>query len=382
YKVELLDNYLYRIEVVIMLKNKLLSTTVIIFFVLFMVALLIHWLLWSGDYISISPTEWHFAWLFFVIGSGILFWAIGISIWKDYKNNIKNHALYDQAHWFFVMVLSSWERVIIYSGLLFVIPIIYIGACSGLFSNHLWQSKGLVEFFSEIPYSWEDSVNAMITYTKITLFFYIFIFLYLIWVAGDIFGGVGGTATGNRNFYDEQRRNLIRSWVLFAINAIIFAFVGVAMGLLIHLWIKPLKFPYILWTPAMWEWSIIVIVTSILLVIWLIFYLVFYYQGLKYVSKAFGAREPTDEEKHRYGNIFKNMHISAGLIGEHSWKICDNEEPNAAAAGRNSTDSCIFVNTGLLRLLDDDELQAVIAHEVAHIFYIFFAKYSNYLHCI
>jgi len=47
--------------------------------------------------------------------------------------------------------------------------------------------------------------------------------------------------------------------------------------------------------------------------------------------------------------------------------IVESEAPNAFATGRNPAHGVVAVTTGLLRILDRDELAAVIAHELGHI---------------
>ena len=47
--------------------------------------------------------------------------------------------------------------------------------------------------------------------------------------------------------------------------------------------------------------------------------------------------------------------------------IADNDAPNAFATGRTSKRSVIVVTTGLLRRLDRDELEGVLAHEMSHV---------------
>jgi len=48
------------------------------------------------------------------------------------------------------------------------------------------------------------------------------------------------------------------------------------------------------------------------------------------------------------------------------WSIEDSE-PNAFAVGRNRDDASVVVTTGLLGLLEPEELDAVLAHEIAHV---------------
>jgi heat shock protein HtpX len=47
--------------------------------------------------------------------------------------------------------------------------------------------------------------------------------------------------------------------------------------------------------------------------------------------------------------------------------VIDNDQPNAFATGRKPETAAVAVTTGLLRRLNRDELQGVIAHEIAHI---------------
>jgi heat shock protein HtpX len=47
--------------------------------------------------------------------------------------------------------------------------------------------------------------------------------------------------------------------------------------------------------------------------------------------------------------------------------VADTRVPNAFATGRSKSSATVCVTTGLLRTLDDDELEGVIAHELAHI---------------
>ena len=47
--------------------------------------------------------------------------------------------------------------------------------------------------------------------------------------------------------------------------------------------------------------------------------------------------------------------------------VADSQVPNAFATGRSQESSAVCVTTGLLRRLDDEELEGVLAHELAHI---------------
>ncbi|QLG60833.1 zinc metalloprotease HtpX [Halorarum salinum] len=47
--------------------------------------------------------------------------------------------------------------------------------------------------------------------------------------------------------------------------------------------------------------------------------------------------------------------------------VADSQVPNAFATGRSQKNAAVAVTTGLLRTLDDDELEGVLAHELAHV---------------
>lgn len=50
-------------------------------------------------------------------------------------------------------------------------------------------------------------------------------------------------------------------------------------------------------------------------------------------------------------------------------KVCiiENQQPNAFATGRNPDHGAVAVTTGLMRMMNEEELAAVVAHELAHI---------------
>ncbi len=86
----------------------------------------------------------------------------------------------------------------------------------------------------------------------------------------------------------------------------------------------------------------------------------------KIALAASGARPATVEE-HRYlVNVAEAVAIGAGVPMPKVYVI-DSPAPNAFATGRDPQHSTIAVTTGLLQLLDRQELEGVIAHEMAHI---------------
>ena len=91
--------------------------------------------------------------------------------------------------------------------------------------------------------------------------------------------------------------------------------------------------------------------------------------GAGRVLAATGAQElitPATPELQRLDNVVEEMAIAAGLPKPKIWIIPD-QDPNAFATGRDPITAHIAVTEGLLAVLDRDELQAVVAHEMSHI---------------
>lgn len=91
--------------------------------------------------------------------------------------------------------------------------------------------------------------------------------------------------------------------------------------------------------------------------------------GARRVLRAAGAwelLEPATPEQKQLRNVVEEMAIAAGLPVPRIWIVQD-EDPNAFATGRDPSTAHIAVTEGLLRRLDRDELQGVVAHEMSHI---------------
>jgi len=76
---------------------------------------------------------------------------------------------------------------------------------------------------------------------------------------------------------------------------------------------------------------------------------------------------PADPTLHReLINIVENLSITAGLPTPKVYVVNDSS-PNAFATGRNPEHAVVAATTGLLQILDRNELEGVMAHELAHV---------------
>ena len=92
-----------------------------------------------------------------------------------------------------------------------------------------------------------------------------------------------------------------------------------------------------------------------------------YYYSDKIVLKMNGARPATEEENKKLINILDALMVSSGLEHRPKLYVEDSMQPNAFATGRNPKNAVVCVTKGLLEKMDYYELEAVIAHELAHI---------------
>ncbi len=86
----------------------------------------------------------------------------------------------------------------------------------------------------------------------------------------------------------------------------------------------------------------------------------------KIALRAYGAREVTPQEAPQLHGIIDRLCALADMPKPRV-AIAESDMPNAFATGRNSKNAVVCVTTGLLRRLDDKELEGVIAHEMSHV---------------
>jgi heat shock protein HtpX len=90
-------------------------------------------------------------------------------------------------------------------------------------------------------------------------------------------------------------------------------------------------------------------------------------QGDRILLATAGARKIEKGDHPQLWNVVEEMVLASGLGAMPEVYIIDDDAPNAFAIGRRPERSAVAVTTGLLRLMNRDELQGVVGHEIGHI---------------
>jgi heat shock protein HtpX len=91
-----------------------------------------------------------------------------------------------------------------------------------------------------------------------------------------------------------------------------------------------------------------------------------YYAGSKMALAVNGAKEIQSTDNPRLWRAVENIAITDGLPMPRVF-IMDDPSPNAFATGRDPKHAAVCVTAGLLEIMDDNELQGVLAHELGHV---------------
>lgn len=91
-----------------------------------------------------------------------------------------------------------------------------------------------------------------------------------------------------------------------------------------------------------------------------------YFIASKLLVVMTGAKPIVKKDHPRLYNIVENLSITTGLPMPKVY-IIEDPAPNAFASGKDPEHSIVAATTGLIDLMDDKELTAVMAHEMSHI---------------
>ena len=144
--------------------------------------------------------------------------------------------------------------------------------------------------------------------------------------------------------YTQQSKNVTKTWLLMSIFFVII--IGIVFFVSQYYGNPSILYIFVIF-------SIVMNITS-------------YWFSDKIALKLNKAQIIKREDNIDLWNAVENLSITAGLPMP---KICiiNDPSPNAFATGRDKNHAVVGVTTGLLQILDKNELEGVIAHELSHI---------------
>jgi heat shock protein HtpX len=148
--------------------------------------------------------------------------------------------------------------------------------------------------------------------------------------------------------WEAIRQNRRRSYFLISLMALILIALGASIGMYIH--------------PQGAVFG-----AAAAVVIWLILWLIAVAGGDGILLASVNARAIEKEDAPQLWNVVEEMTIASGLSRMPRVCVIDDTRLNAFAVGRKPEKAAIAVTYGLLRKLNRDELQGVVAHEIGHI---------------
>jgi heat shock protein HtpX len=145
--------------------------------------------------------------------------------------------------------------------------------------------------------------------------------------------------------FEEVRSNKIKSVLLISLFIIIIGLLGATFG-------------YIYGSTTLG--------VVIAMAISVIYSLIGYYSGDSMILSMSGAKPVTKKEYPYLYNTVEGLSVAAGIPVPKAYVI-DDSALNAFATGRDPKNASITVTTGLLKTMNRQELEGVIAHEMSHI---------------
>ena len=131
----------------------------------------------------------------------------------------------------------------------------------------------------------------------------------------------------------------------------------VIIGFILMIGAIAVIFAWVYNDPWIAVWTIIVAI---------IYALIQYYAAGSLAMAMTGAKEIEKKDNPRLYNIVENLSITTGLPMPKVY-IIDDKAPNAFATGRDPQHASVAATTGLLDIMNDKELNAVMAHEMSHV---------------
>jgi heat shock protein HtpX len=161
----------------------------------------------------------------------------------------------------------------------------------------------------------------------------------------------------SRNIYEQQTHNRRMTWLVMLSIVLLFAILGLGFD-----------FFYLGFSSKNGIDFPLITISAIVLSVIFAFYTL--QNGASAVLQSAQAipADQNNADHRQLLNVVREISIASGLPMPKVYVIPDND-PNAFATGKDPQHSHIAVTQGLLSILDRDELQGVIAHEMSHIRY-------------
>lgn len=163
------------------------------------------------------------------------------------------------------------------------------------------------------------------------------------------------------DFIDSNKRKTVLLMVLFPVSLVILVYLGIL--LFSSMGSSSANNNVSAVTMANQLAIQILPIISVIAILWII---ISYFFGQKFILSMAGAVELTKETAPEIIRMVENISITAGLPMPKVYAIND-EGMNAFATGRDPKHSYIALTKGIINKLEKPELEGVIAHEMAHI---------------
>ena len=146
--------------------------------------------------------------------------------------------------------------------------------------------------------------------------------------------------------FDQIASNKRRTWVLLVAFFALLALIGAAVGYL--------------WLDSPFGGMVIAFIIGGIYAVSMIF------QSTEIVMSMNGAREVSEQEAPELYHVVQDMAMVAQIPMPRVF-IVEDTSPNAFATGSKPENAAVAATTGLLALMNREELEGVMGHEVSHI---------------
>lgn len=133
--------------------------------------------------------------------------------------------------------------------------------------------------------------------------------------------------------------------------------VGIIIGFVALIGVIAALFAWVYNDPLIAVWTVVIAT---------IYAVIQYFAAASVAMAMTGARQIEKKDNPRLYNIVENLSITTGLPMPKVY-IIEDAAPNAFATGRDPSHASVAATTGLIDVMNDKELTAVMAHEMSHV---------------